>query len=241
MATTLRHQESLAVNRREERLRNDQIMAVASLAAGTAHELGTPLSTMTVLVDEILEDGSLGQQSRQDCELLRDQLRQCRSTLAELSRTAETPTDGQRSPRAVGEFARSTVERWAVRRPGVVHEIDCPGAGPEVSLDLTMTQALENLLNNAADSGSDRVEVTVKWDQREARISVRDRGPGVPNELLESLGKPIIHADKSGLGIGLMLSQASVERHGGHIELRNLREGGAMATLILPLTLSSGE
>jgi two-component system sensor histidine kinase RegB len=239
MAATLRHQETQAVRRREERLRNDQIMAVASLAAGTAHELGTPLSTMTVLVDEILEDGDLGQQAREDCLVLREQLRQCRSTLAELSRTAELPATGERRRMAVGDFARGVVERWAVRRPGMVYDFDCAGPGPAVELDLTMDQALENLLNNAADSGSERVKVSVEWDRKAARISVRDRGPGVPPELLESLGKPVIHADRSGLGIGLMLSQASVERHGGSIELRNLREGGALATLTLPLAADS--
>ena len=78
-------------------------------------------------------------------------------------------------------------------------------------------------------------------DREAARINVRDRGRGVAPELLESLGKPVIHADRSGLGIGLMLSQASVERHGGSIELRNLREGGALATLTLPLATGPGE
>jgi two-component system sensor histidine kinase RegB len=58
--------------------------------------------------------------------------------------------------------------------------------------------------------------------------------------MLEQMGKPIIHADRSGLGIGLMLSQASVERHGGRIELRNLREGGTLATLTLPLQRRQG-
>ena len=62
------------MSQREDRLRDDQIMAVASLAAGTAHELGTPLSTMTVLVDEMLQDQDLATQAQQDCELLKDQL-----------------------------------------------------------------------------------------------------------------------------------------------------------------------
>jgi len=236
MAATLRRQEAVAVRQREDRLRNDQIMAVASLAAGTAHELGTPLSTMTVLVDEMLQDGALGEESRQDCELLRDQLRQCRSILAELSHTAELSSVEQTHRQPVGEFTRHTVERWAVRRPGVVYQVNCDGDGPVIEFDLTMGQALENLLNNAADAGSDRVEVSVQWNEREAGISVRDWGCGIPVELLEQVGKPIIHAGKSGLGIGLMLSQATVQRYGGRIELRNVHSGGTIATLTLPLT-----
>jgi two-component system sensor histidine kinase RegB len=239
MAAILRQQEAQAVVQREDRLRNDQIMAVASLAAGTAHELGTPLSTMTVLVDEMLQDDTLGAQARQDCELLREQVAQCKSTLTELSRTAELTSVEQTQRQAVCEFARQTVERWAVRRPGIIYAINCGQGGPVIEFDLTMAQALENILNNAADAGSNKVEINVAWDLREVRISVRDWGSGIPAQLLEKLGKPIIHADKSGLGIGLMLSQATVARYGGRIEWRNVREGGTIATLILPLTQPS--
>ena len=240
MAATLRQQEAQAVAQREDRLRNDQIMAVAGLAAGTAHELGTPLSTMTVLVDEMLQDESLGEQARGDCQLLRSQIGLCRNTLSELSRTAELSSVQQTRPMAVGDFARETLERWAVRRPGVIHSFECNPDSPVLELDPTLGQALENLLNNAADTGTEKVALKVRWNGEEASISVRDWGPGIPAEMLEQMGKPIIHADRSGLGIGLMLSQASVERHGGRIELRNLREGGTLATLTLPLQRRQG-
>jgi two-component system sensor histidine kinase RegB len=235
MAAILRRQEELAVSQREDRLRNDQIMAVASLAAGTAHELGTPLSTMTVLVDEMLDSQEQGTQTQQDCLLLKDQLAQCKSTLAELSRTAELSSVEQKQTRAVADFARSVLEQWAVRRPGIRYSFNCPPSSPTIEFDLTLSQALENLLNNAADTGSDQVEMTIAWDVNSAFISVRDWGPGIAPELMENLGKPIIHADRSGLGIGLMLSQAAVERYGGHIELRNLKDGGVIATLSLPI------
>ena len=239
MAAILRQQEAQAVVQREDRLRNDQIVAVASLAAGTAHELGTPLSTMTVLVDEMLQDESLGEQARMDCALLKNQITQCRSTLAELSRTAELSSVEQTRPQSVGDFVQHTVTRWAVRRPGIRYSIECAAGSPVIELDLTMIQALENLLNNAADAGSDRIEISVDWDQREAGIHIRDWGTGIPPELLEQLGKPIIHAGKSGLGIGLMLTQAAVTRYGGRIELRNVKQGGTVATMSLPLKSAS--
>ncbi|MCB1678947.1 MAG: HAMP domain-containing histidine kinase [Halioglobus sp.] len=235
MAATLRRQEARETAQREDRLRNDQIMAVASLAAGTAHELGTPLSTMVLLTDELLLDDSLSEQARQDCTQLRRQIAQCKSTLAALSRTAELTSVGQTRRRAVGNFARQTLEQWQVRRPGVLGDIDCAGPGPELELDPTMSQALENLLNNAADSGSQRVHVSVEWDAREARIGVRDWGCGIAPQRLEHLGKPVIHASRKGLGIGLMLTQAAVERCGGRITLHNMQGGGVLATLILPL------
>ncbi len=235
MAATLRQQETLAVTRKEDRLRNDQIMAVASLAAGTAHELGTPLATMTVLVDEMLADDGLSPQTRTDCELLRRQITQCRSTLTNLARTAELTDAGQQRRLPLDTFVRDGVERWAVRRPGLRYDISGDTGGPELAFDSTLGQAFENLLNNAADSGSDRIAISYSWDEREARITVRDWGQGFAPELLQDIGKPVIRASRSGLGIGLLLSHATVERYGGRIELRNVRRGGAEAILILPL------
>ena len=244
MASMLRQQEARAVAQREDRLRNDQIMAVASLAAGTAHELGTPLATMTVLIDEMLQDGTLGKQAREDCELLQAQLGQCKSTLKALTRTAEVTSVQQTWCLPLGQFVQETLERWTVRRPGVVCTLLRPGEegiGPLLEYDSTLCQAIENLLNNAADTGTDRIEVGYGWDARELRISIRDWGPGIGGELLRDLGKPVIRASRSGLGIGLLLSHATVERYGGRIELANARDGGTEATLYLPVTRETGK
>ncbi|KGE02569.1 ATP-binding protein [Pseudohaliea rubra] len=240
MAAILRAQADRDAKQREDRLRNDQIMAVASLAAGTAHELATPLATMTVTVDELLADPALTTGARADCEVLRDQLATCRSTLRELSSTAELTSATRPRRQALDRFARETLERWAVRRPTVRHSFDTQGgAAPAVLTEPTLAQALENLLNNAADSGGDRVDVSAHWDEREGRITVRDNGPGLPRELLADPGKPVLLASPRGLGIGLMLSHAAVERHGGRIELRNV-EGGSEARLLLPLAPGEG-
>ncbi len=237
MASMLRHQEAREVTRREDRLRNDQIMAVASLAAGTAHELGTPLATMTVLVDEMLQDDTLGKHAREDCELLQKQLAQCKSTLKTLTRTAEVTSVQQTRRQALGEFVQETLERWAVRRPGVVCNIrpGQAGPGPMIEYDSTLCQAIENLLNNAADTGTERIEASYDWDEQRARIIIRDWGPGIGDEFLKNMGKPIIRASRSGLGIGLLLSHATVERYGGRIELLNAKGGGTEANLHLPL------
>ena len=240
MAATLRTQETEAARRREEQLRNDQIMAVAGLAAGTAHELGTPLGTMTVLVDEMLAAQDLSEQQREDCELLKGQLLQCRETLADLAATAERSSLAQRERQGLADFAKDTLERWAVRRPGVRYQFSSDAA-PDAAIerDSTLGQALENLLNNAADTGSPIVELAVASQPGQGHITVRDFGPGIDAERLPAPGTPVLKAARSGLGIGLLLSHAAVERHGGRIELQNHAAGGAVATLSLPLAEAS--
>ena len=240
MASMLRQQDARAVAQREDRLRDDQIMAVASLAAGTAHELGTPLATMTVLVEEMLQDDCLGTQAREDCELLERQLVQCKSTLNGLTRTAELTSAQQTLQQPLDEFIRQTVERWSVRRPGIVYEMHCGSdkPGPDFEYDSTLCQAIENLLNNAADSGSDKVAVNFSWDEHQALVAIRDWGPGIGGDLLKDMGKPVVRASPRGLGIGLLLSHATVERYGGRIELVNAAQGGTEARLYLPLVRS---
>ncbi len=236
MSASLRRSNIRESHQREERLRNDQIMAVASLAAGTAHELGTPLSTMTVTVDEMLADPSLSDNQREDCELLSRQLANCRDTLRALSATAETTT--QSPPRLCDAwtFLTTSVSRWAVRRPGVPYETRRAQSGevPRISCDSTLQQALENLINNAADTGTERLRISLSWDPVECCMAIRDWGPGLPPQLDSDPGKAVVLGAAQGMGIGLMLSHASVERFGGRIELRRLADG-TEARLILPI------
>ncbi len=234
MARALRHQEERTARQREDRLRNDQIMAVAGLAAGTAHELGTPLSTMSVLVEELQADEALPDHLRRDCDLLAAQLAGCKATLARLSHTAELGSVGETRRENAARFAQETLGHWSVRRPGTVYEFHAPPSSPDIEVDPTLGQALENLLNNAADTGSDKIALHVEWDASEVRFCVRDWGPGIAMAVIEQLGKPILHANRGGLGIGLMLSLAAVERAGGSVRLRNHPDGGAVATLALP-------
>ena len=254
MAAVLRDQEAEAMHRREDRLRHDQILAVASLAAGTAHELGTPLATMTLLVDELQREPGLRPEARDDIELLRQQLLQCRGTLAELSHTAELSAAGERQQRPADRFVRGCVDRWSARRPRISCRIASTGSGatPTIAFDQTLPQALENLLNNAADTGSESVEVTLDWDLQEVRIAVRDHGPGAPVALLARMGAgpsatlaaghaPAPETDsQGGLGIGLVLARATAERHGGRITLANAEDGGCIATLYLPAGTPGG-
>lgn len=242
MAGTLRAQEREAVARKEDSLRNDQIMAVAGLAAGTAHEFGTPLSTISVLLEELLADESVTETVKKDCTVMQTQLEHCKSILQDLSRTAQLSSTDEKQTLTLKDWVANALKRWAVRRPQVVYTLSCTNndESPTIEIDLTLTQALENLLNNAANAADDQLEIELRWAQGWAHITIIDHGPGVPPELLQKLGKPVVHASDSGLGLGLLLSHATVERYGGNIELRNGPKNGTIATLSLPVQ-STGE
>ncbi|WP_277343853.1 histidine kinase dimerization/phospho-acceptor domain-containing protein, partial [Pseudomonas viridiflava] len=88
MAEELRRQDQLRAERREEGLRDQQLLAVATQAAGAAHELGTPLATMSVLLKEMRQDHS-DPALQDDLSVLQEQVKQCKQTLQQLVRAAE--------------------------------------------------------------------------------------------------------------------------------------------------------
>ncbi len=238
MAAVLREQQAASAASREDTLRNEQLLAAASLAAGTAHELGTPLATISLLV-EALEDSELNSSQREDLDRLNAQLQRCRSILEKLSRRAQLTDLEQRYRTSLLTYLESTLAQWQVSRPDATARIVKAGSGPvpELEVEPTLDQAIENLLNNAANACPDNMLITVDWSDTALRVAIDDNGPGVPLDIMNSLGTPVVRAGQRGLGLGLMISHATINRYGGNIELSNRADGGARALLTLPRIL----
>lgn len=233
MAASLRQQEAEQVSQREDVLRNEQVLAVASLAAGTAHELGTPLSTLAVVLEEISDTGDV---SEADIELLAEQVRRCKTILEQLSRTAELRDIGETRRVTAVDYLQELLAGWQLRRPQATTTLSVAGLGqpPWLAVELTLDQAIENLLNNAADACAEDIEVELGWDDTRITVDINDHGPGLSQAMAGRSGKPVIREGGRGLGLGLLISHATINRYGGTIELSNRENGGARARLCLP-------
>ncbi len=237
MASALRQQESHLVSNREDELRNEQILAVATLAAGTAHELGTPLSTMTILIEELEQEYQQPLQLKQDLGLLKNQIESCRRILQGLVKTAEAHSHGQKQTVFLADYMRQLLSHWQVVRPDANAQLTLHDntKNSQLSVDPTLEQAICNLLNNAADAADDSFEVSVQCDKHTATICIRDHGPGIPSKVAKQIGKPFVSTKGKGLGLGLFLSHATINRYGGTIELHRHSDGGTLAELRLPI------
>ncbi|MEM0953611.1 MAG: ATP-binding protein [Pseudomonadota bacterium] len=235
MAAVLREQTARAAAGREDKLRNEQLLAAASLAAGTAHELGTPLATMAMLVEE-LEAATNNPAQREDLEQLSEQLARCRDILAKLSRRAQMTDLSQTYSIDATTYLQGVLEQWQVSRPDASARLTVTGAGtsPQLDVEPTLDQAIENLLNNGANACPRDIALTLHWSESWVELAIDDHGAGVPVELMGSLGQPIVRSSDTGLGLGLLISHATVDRYNGSIELSNRSEGGARALLRLP-------
>ncbi|POD77575.1 ATP-binding protein [Pseudomonas syringae] len=235
MAEELRRQEQLRAERREEGLRDQQLLAVATQAAGAAHELGTPLATMSVLLKEMRQDHN-DPALQEDLSVLQEQVKQCKQTLQQLVRAAEANRRMAVEQQPATRWLDESLNRWHLMRPEVSYRFYQLGKGdvPMLAPPPDLTQALLNLLNNAADACPDGLEVNLNWDSAEVCISIRDHGAGVPLAIAEQIGKPFFTTKGKGFGLGLFLSKASVTRAGGSVKLYSHEEGGTLTELRLP-------
>ncbi|MCY1451958.1 putative PEP-CTERM system histidine kinase [compost metagenome] len=128
------------------------------------------------------------------------------------------------------------LNRWHLMRPEASYRFHQLGLGsiPRLAPPPDLTQALLNLLNNAADACPEGLEVRLDWDAQDIVISIRDHGPGVPLAIAEQIGKPFFTTKGKGFGLGLFLSKASVTRAGGSVKLYSHEEGGTLTELRLP-------
>ena len=165
MAEELRRQEELRAIRREEGLRDEQLLAVATQAAGAAHELGTPLATMSVLLKEMRQDHH-DPMLQDDLSVLQDQVKLCKQTLQQLVRAAEANRRLAVEMQDVTDWLDEALNRWHLMRPEASYRFQRLGQGPvpRMAPPPDLTQALLNLLNNAADACPEGLQVTLDWD-----------------------------------------------------------------------------
>lgn len=236
MAHALRNRDQALSRTREAALRNEQVLAVATQAAGTAHELGTPLSTMAVLLAEMREEARGNPALEKDLALLRQQVDTCKSRLQHLVASADRQRLAEPRILDAEQWLTEVVRRWLVLRPDVGHRLEIAGrrGRPWLAVDPTLDQALTNLLNNAADANPDDIAIRLDWSADDVVIDIRDHGPGVAMSIADQLGETFVSTKSKGMGMGLFLTHATINRFGGGVSLYNHPEGGTLTEVILP-------
>ncbi len=237
MANSLREQDNHLARAREKALRDERLVALGTLAAGTAHELGTPLSTIAIVVNE-LQSLSKSTQSKKYLKIIREQVDRCKLALTTLSHSAgeELMSGGQML--TVKQYILNIIEQWQNQRPETQLNLisDLNKLDAQILAEQTLAQALINIINNAADASPEKISLQVVQSNNEITISIMDEGPGLDAMIQHHAGKQTYSSKSQGLGLGLFLAHASIERLGGKIFLANQTQGGAIVKVVLPLT-----
>jgi two-component system sensor histidine kinase RegB len=240
LAHALRVQQLEVQRVRERALRDEGILAIATQAAGAAHELNTPLSTMRTLLPELRREHAGDTSLAEDLELLEGQVDRCRTILREMVAFGKAQLSQEPERITLARFVHGCLERFQLLRPEADLDLNLDDAIAPMVLRTPpgLRHALINLLNNAADASaanqSSDVSLRISRDDHWLQLSVLDRGPG-----FDTTGEWILLGNsrkQTGLGIGLALAGATAERLSGELVARNT-EHGAEVCLRLPLAV----
>ncbi len=243
MANTLRERERKLAEVREQTLKNEQVVALGTLAAGAAHEMGTPLGTMAIIVQELLEDyeGPPHQALRQRLLIFKDQIDRCKNALSVMSASAGQLRAEAGHLEPVKQYLERLIGQWRKQRSGVALNFEMKSDIEEANIlaERTLSHALINILNNAADVSPQAITFKASWNQSRLELSIEDQGPGINPALTQELGKHPVPSKKQGLGVGLFLAYNTIERMGGEISMQPGPNGGTRTRISLPLFTSN--
>jgi two-component system, sensor histidine kinase RegB len=211
---------------------------------------------MAVVIRELeLGQGDPAEQ-KEDLQLLRQQVDLCKRTISQILASAGQARDESLLSVPLDAYLRELLDEWRLIRPRapLCVTLEGPQPAPPIAADRTLEQALLNLLDNAADAHDEgrengktgeEIRFVAQWDADNCRIEIFDRGPGIAAEAARQVGQPFFTTKQNathgvgGLGIGFFLTNATVERLGGQVELVNWfaqnQQQGACTRLTLPL------
>ena len=231
VATTMAAQRAELAAARERSLRDEGVLAVATLGAGAAHALNTPLATMAVLVGDLREGATA--EARADLDLIARQLDACRDAVRQLVAEAQPQADAV-AP-ALAQRVETAIGRWRLLRPAfeVDVAVDAAAAARTPRFDRAFELLLLNLLNNAADAAQANarrdIRLVLRAEPAHLCIEVEDGGSG-----FASAPRAFVSGKRDGLGLGLTLSALICERHGGALEIDERGGSRVRATLAWP-------
>ncbi|MFZ5610496.1 MAG: ActS/PrrB/RegB family redox-sensitive histidine kinase [Pseudomonadota bacterium] len=238
-----RRRSQALVATQEALAREQKLSALGSLAAAAAHELGTPLGTITLISKELLREHGNDPVLAEDLRLLESQSQRCREILANLSRRAESED---------AHFKRAPIEA-VLREVAKPHEdsgllivvtarpaATTDGAQPVIARRPEILHSLGNFIENASRFAHSRVDLDLEWDASRVRLVISDDGPGFDADILNALGEPYlpsragVRGAGGGMGLGVFIAATLLERTGATILYHNGPEGGAVVDIAWP-------
>lgn len=233
-AAIRRKQKSLSMLR-ENQLRDEQLIAIATFAANAAHDLATPLSSISLLCDELkTEPGKEG------VDTLISQVQLCRQIVQSISHQAIQNKDNLLVAQQVDDYFDALVARWLVTRPDIVLEFALASSVknhsfyPDVSLESAITNVLDNAAQASLTNGANQLKLDIHCDNEQIFIEILDNGQGIDEQLIDVLGKEPVDSSVHGLGLGQFLANSTIGRAGGSV-WRETSSDGTQTLITLPI------
>lgn len=239
VAGNIRERDARLAALRQRAAEEDHIVRMGLLASGAAHELGTPLSTVSIILSDWrrMEAVKAEPSLIADVQTIEAELKRCKEIVSGILLSAGEMRGESAEVTTLGAFFDGLAADWSERRPGTVFHYYRDVEGEvAIVLDSTLRQSIVNVLDNAFEVSPARIRFTVEREGDTLKIETRDEGPGFDPAVLEALGRPYQSTKGApGRGLGLFFAMNALRKLGGRLEAANRPGGGAVVTLVLPL------
>lgn len=235
----LRERDTALATIRQRAAEEDHIVRMGLLASGAAHELGTPLSTLSVIIGDLkrLPPSSGGPDLTEDVAEMEAAVARCKTIVSGILMSAGEARGEAPKVTSVRQFISDIVEEWrSSRMPGIVDFNDRFGDDVQIVSDGALRQVIGNIIDNAADFSPDWIGISLWREQEALMLEIMDRGPGFSTDILSAFGQPYRSTKgRPGGGLGLFLLVNVVRKLGGEAAAGNREQGGAFVRIIIPL------
>jgi two-component system sensor histidine kinase RegB len=234
----LRRRDATLAELRQRAAEEDHIVRMGLLASGAAHELGTPLASIAVILGDWRRQPIVKRNAMLSEEIgeMQAAIARCKEIVGGILYASGEVRSEDLERTTLRGFITTVVGNWKTQRPGILSFVDRLGQDPVIAVYRTIGQIVSNMLDNAAEAGATAVLMTAETVDGDLVLVVSDNGSGLAPEMLATIGKPYRSTkDRRGAGLGLFLAANVARKLGGSLEVRNGAQAGAVVTLSLPL------
>ena len=218
-----------ALNKMEEIMAKEhEMLSLGGQAAAAAHSLGTPLSTIKIIVQELKHQLRNEKDVIQDIELLSSQVERCNEILKRLSLNPNEEDDFIDINLSIREYLKEIVSSFKeTSNKEFILNFDQDSNNKKITKSVEIVYGLRNFIGNANKFSSKKVFITLKSDNEKTEVSIEDDGNGYPNDILSKIGEPYLkslsssYKKKTGLGLGIFIGKTLLEKNFASINCRN--------------------
>ena len=229
-----------ALNKMEEVMAQEhEMLSLGGQAAAAAHSLGTPLSTIKIITQELLKQLKNNKEVIQDIVLLESQVERCNQILRKLSLNPIQEDDFIDEDLSMKEYLKEIIFSFQeTSSKDFILNLDQDSNSKKITKSIEIVYGLRNFIGNANKFSKSKIFISLKSDNESTEIIVEDDGPGYPNDIISKIGEPYLRSlrkiekNKIGLGLGLFIGKTLLEKNFASLEFRNSKTRGGAEVLI---------
>ena len=229
-----------ALNKMEEVMAQEhEMLSLGGQAAAAAHSLGTPLSTIKIITQELLKQLKNNKEVIQDIELLESQVERCNQILKRLSLNPNQEDDFIDEDLSMKEYLKEIIFSFQeTSSKDFILNLDQDSNSKKITKSIEIVYGLRNFIGNANKFSKNKIFISLKSDNETTEIIIEDDGPGYPNDIISKIGEPYLRSfretekNKIGLGLGLFIGKTLLEKNFASLQFRNSKTRGGAEVLI---------